>query len=73
MPVTSIHPSLGDALIPIIGGAIGTLIGFRKMGKPRGKDATYDEKMRPLERPLKIFGLIVLFFGLIQLIRAVIG
>ncbi len=60
---------IGDAIIPLLGGIFATLLGFRKIGKKPGQDVSYDEKMKKLEKPLKILGSLVFFFGLIQLAR----
>jgi len=61
---------LGNAAISLVGGTLATLYGFRKIGKKPGEDKSYDEKMKKLEKPLKILGPIVLLFGLFELARA---
>jgi hypothetical protein len=66
-------PQIGelvDGLIPLFGGVVATLLGFRVIGKKPGVDPAYDEKHRRYIQWLKIGGPLLVLFGIAMSARA---
>lgn len=58
---------LVDAAIPLLGGGYAALLGFRKIGKKPGVDATYDAWHARYGKLLRALGLLVMVYGVVLL------